>query len=156
MAEEVHYPGTPPRLVEYFSSRPLFFVTFNTWKRQRLLDNVAVHRAFVAFGQRGVEMHRAWIGRYVLMPDHVHLFVRGDQTFDLGTWVRGIKRALDKSILRFVEQRWQPGFFDHVLRSNESYAEKWHYVEQNPVRAGLAPIPEAWPFQGEIATVLGT
>lgn len=31
----------------------------------------------------------------------------------------------------------QAGFFDHVLRSNESYAEKWKYVRSNPVRAGL-------------------
>jgi hypothetical protein len=28
-------------------------------------------------------------------------------------------------------------FFDHLLRSNESYSEKWNYVFDNPVRAGL-------------------
>jgi len=32
---------------------------------------------------------------------------------------------------------WQPGFNDHLLRSDENYAEKWEYVFQNPVRAGL-------------------
>jgi putative transposase len=44
---------------------------------------------------------------------------------------------------------WQKGFFDHVLRSPESYAQKWTYVQQNPVRAGLASQPDDWPFQGE-------
>jgi len=32
---------------------------------------------------------------------------------------------------------WQPGFHDRLLRSDESYAAKWDYVFQNPVRAGL-------------------
>ena len=45
---------------------------------------------------------------------------------------------------------WQREFFDHVLRSEESYREKWEYVRQNPVRAGLAARAEEWPFQGEI------
>jgi hypothetical protein len=36
---------------------------------------------------------------------------------------------------------WQKGFFDHVLRSQESAGEKWKYVRENPVRAGLVGIP---------------
>ena len=45
---------------------------------------------------------------------------------------------------------WQTGFFDHVLRSGESYGEKWEYVRMNPVRAGLVLRPEEWPYAGEI------
>jgi len=40
--------------------------------------------------------------------------------------------------------------FDHILRSAESYAEKWAYVVANPVRAGLVREGETWPWQGEI------
>ena len=45
---------------------------------------------------------------------------------------------------------WEKDFFDHVLRSQESYLEKMEYVRQNPVRAGLVKRPEDWPYQGEI------
>jgi len=48
---------------------------------------------------------------------------------------------------------WQPGFFDHVLRSDESYAEKWNYVRDNPVRAGLVKAADDWPYQGEIVVI---
>jgi hypothetical protein len=48
---------------------------------------------------------------------------------------------------------WQPGFFDHLLRHDESYAEKWDYVWRNPVRAGLVAKPEDWPYQGEIHVI---
>jgi hypothetical protein len=48
----------------------------------------------------------------------------------------GLKRALSVA-LAAKRGLWQPGFFDHVLRSDESYSEKWNYVRDNPVRAKL-------------------
>jgi hypothetical protein len=50
---------------------------------------------------------------------------------------------------------WQQGFFDHVVRNSESYSEKWEYVRQNPVRAGLCLRPEDWPWQGEVVPIRG-
>ena len=77
------------------------------------------------------------VGRYVIMPDHIHLFVTGDPDFVLSRWVGGLKRAIAVALACHARELWQPGFFDHVLRSDESYAEKWQYVLENPVRAGL-------------------
>lgn len=82
------------------------------------------------------------------MPDHIHLFVAGSVEFDLGIWIRGLKRAVDPR-----PGTWQPGFFDHILRSNASYDEKWNYVYDNPVRAGLVGEAGDWPFAGEIMSI---
>ena len=49
---------------------------------------------------------------------------------------------------------WQEEFFDHVLRSSESYSQKWEYVKENPVRAGLVKKSDDWPFQGEIESLM--
>jgi len=74
------------------------------------------------------------------MPDHLHVFVGlDDQKIDLPGWMKSSKNALSKG-LRFdgiSSPHWQKDFFDHVLRSEESYEEKWHHVRENPVRAGL-------------------
>ena len=48
---------------------------------------------------------------------------------------------------------WQRGFFDHVLRSDESYRQKWEYVHDNPVRAKLVRDADAWPYAGEIVII---
>ena len=48
---------------------------------------------------------------------------------------------------------WQEGFFDHILRSDESYSQKWNYVRENPVRAGFVTSTEEWPYQGEIVYI---
>ena len=94
-----------------------------------------------------------WVGRYVLMPDHLHLFVGFSRPGpDISAWMRALKGALSATLRsdRVLAPHWQKGFFDHVLRSAESYNEKWHYVHENPVRAGLASRAEDWPYQGEV------
>ena len=40
-----------------------------------------------------------------------------------------------------------------LLRTDESYTEKWNYVRNNPVRAGLAKNAGDWPYQGEIVLI---
>ncbi|HSH39433.1 MAG TPA: transposase [Chthoniobacterales bacterium] len=129
-------------------TRPLYFVTFNTHARRHLLTKPRVHQQFIAVAttaeQRGVA-----VGRYVLMPDHAHLFVRSGPDFLLPQWMRMLKRTLSKSIAAGLPH-WQHGFFDHLLRHSESYAQKWEYVRQNPVRAGLIADPDHWPYTGEI------
>jgi putative transposase len=49
---------------------------------------------------------------------------------------------------------WQEEFFDHVLRSVESYSQKWDYVKENPVRFGLVETSDEWPWQGEIESLM--
>jgi len=146
-------PDTPPRLDIIFQKYdpPLFFVTFNTYHRRRLLANAQVNNELVAFTKSG-EQRAIAVGRYVIMPDHIHIFVSGHQDFLLTQWVRLLKRALSKVISQ-SHPHWQKGFFDHLIRHGESYSEKWEYVRQNPVRAGLVGTPEDWPWQGEIVPI---
>ena len=81
----------------------------------------------------------------------MHLFVRGDHSFVLSTWISGLKRAVSVAVAK--QRLWQPGFFDHLLRSSESYAEKWNYVRENLVRAGLVDDAANWPYHGEIVVI---
>ncbi|HAF02833.1 MAG TPA: hypothetical protein DCO65_09920 [Spartobacteria bacterium] len=148
--------GRPPRLPEIFQSQgsPLFFVTICTLYRQKFPSLAVVQEALLRYADRGISQFNVAIVRYVVMPDHLHLFVRGDDNFVLADWVKGLKRAVT---VRFPKEPnrslWQPGFFDHLLRSDESYAQKWEYVQQNPVRAGLVTRAEDRPFQGEIVLI---
>jgi REP element-mobilizing transposase RayT len=149
-----NYPKLPPRLRRIFAHNPLFFVTFCTYERRRLLASDAVHAAFVAFASEANSRKNIAVGRYVIMPDHVHLFVRGPDDFQLGPWIGMLKQALAKHIaLPRRSPTWQRGFFDHVLRSDESYTQKWNYVRENPVRAGLVMKADDWPSSGEIVLI---
>ncbi len=142
--------GRPPRLERIHERSPLFFVTFCTRDRRPFQKLTLVHQAFLCFTDKARSDYEIAVGRYVIMPDHLHFFVQGGQAFILSSWVGGLKRSISVALSCGSSQLWQPGFFDHVLRSVESYAQKWEYVRDNPVRAGLVKAAEEWPYQGEV------
>jgi REP element-mobilizing transposase RayT len=146
----------PPRLELLFSSvQPFYFVTFNTHQRLKLLARPEIHEVFRLFSERAEE-HDVAVGRYVIMPDHVHLFVAIPATgITLSRWIHALRTVVGKELLRLGNQKphWQEGSFDHVLRNAESYSQKWEYVRMNPIRAGLVEDPDDWPYQGEIVRI---
>jgi len=111
-----------------------------------------VRDAFIQFGLRACE-HRVWVGHYVIMPDHIHLFAGfGPESITVSAWMKSLKNAISKTLRNatFHGPHWQKGFFDHVIRSQESYEQKWLYVRNNHVRAGLVQSAEDWPYAGQI------
>jgi REP element-mobilizing transposase RayT len=150
------FPNRPPRIEPIQSVRPFYFLTFNTHGRRKILANARVHEAFQTFAERAHSEHAVAVGRYVIMPDHIHLFVAlPPDGLRLIAWVKALKAVLGKTLLEsgVPMPHWQEGFFDHVLRHAESYSLKWEYVRLNPVRAGLVENPDAWPWQGEVVRI---
>ena len=150
MKNENPRPMRLRRLANITHSDPRFFLTLCTAKRERCLACDCVHSAFIEF-MKGSPKRYGWsCGEYVLMPDHIHFFAAPySDAVTLGAWIKATK-AFIRASAKEITIRWQAGFFDHVLRSDESYSEKWEYVRQNPVRAGLVPTPDDWPFLGQI------
>ena len=67
----------PPRLKRLdrlFVRHPLYFVTACTEDRKPILANAKVHEDFRKFCEAGLT-RGVFVGKYVLMPDHLHLFV---------------------------------------------------------------------------------
>lgn len=93
----------------------------------------------------------AWrIGRYVIMPDHIHLFATPAEPYiELDKWIRYWKSLFTRAH-KPPPGRWQIDFWDRRLRRDESYEDAWSYLYFNPVRHGLVERPETWPFQGEV------
>jgi hypothetical protein len=54
--------------------------------------------------------------------------------------------GLQKNYRKVACVEWQRNFFDHRLRHDESLAEKFAYICQNPVRAGLIRNARGWPY----------
>jgi len=85
---------------------------------------------------------------YVIMPDHIHFFCSPtDIDLAIEPWITFWKREFRRT-LGADAPRLQIDSFHHRLRGEESYSEKWEYVRENPVRAGLASKAEDWPYQG--------
>ena len=149
------------RLERIWVKDPIYFITTCTYRRDAILANDRVAEILIAEWQSARERHGWAVGRYVIMPDHVHFFCAPEYDAKtlpefVGAWKRWTSRrvhALDQpgtASPATARPVWQREFFDHVLRSSESYSEKWNYVRNNPVRAGLVQSADEWQHAGEL------
>jgi len=79
---------------------------------------------------------------FLLMPDHAHALLsfppsRNTVRQTITLWKRWTARQMG------IE--WQRDFFEHRLRSDESWREKAEYILANPVRKGLVAQASLWP-----------
>ncbi len=154
-----------PRLSRTWLADPIFFITTSTFHRQQILANAPNAQIIIDEWKSAADRHGWLIGRYVIMPDHVHFFCSStdENAKDLSGFMQQWKQWTSKRIVRENTDSditlnppiWQKEFFDHLLRSEESYIQKWEYVYQNPVRKSLVLKAEDWPWQGEIFDLWG-
>ena len=128
----------------------IIYLTVCTRLKRPLLANDQAARLIIDAWQAA----EFWgVGRYVIMPDHIHLFC-APNIFPppplknwIAFWRNRVTRAWPN---RDQIPIWQREFWDRQLRRGESYAEKWAYVENNPVRHGYVACAKDWPYQGEL------
>ena len=137
-------------IVERPGQAVIVFLSVCTRQRKCIL----AHGDVVQLLEESWRSASSWmVGRFIVMPDHVHLFCAPleAEARPLAQWVRYWKSSVSRRWPRAGEQPiWQLDFWDTQLRRGHHYAEKWEYVRQNPVRAGLVRRSEDWPYQGEL------
>lgn len=112
----------------------IYFVTICVADRQYVLANETVLNPLKA----AFTKLRHWrILAAVLMPDHLPVITAPvqDRNARLGNSSGALKRWMRQELNPSWD--WQPGSFDRLLRSDESLHDKWLYIQENPVRAGL-------------------
>ena len=85
---------------------------------------------------------------FVVMRNHVHLLITVDHSMSIEKALQLIKGNFSyraRNELGFKGEVWQPGFSDVRVRDEESFRNHQPYIYNNPVRAGMARVPEHYP-----------
>jgi putative transposase len=137
-----------PSVIDRHNEPVIVFLTVCGKDRKRIFASADSTRAIVNAWSEA----RSWlVGRYVIMPDHIHLFCAPATlpTEHLKQWVGYWKSEASRNWPRPGQHPvWQRDFWDTQLRREESYQAKGDYVSENPVRAGLVKHADEWAFQG--------
>ena len=143
-----------PSLDEGFNTPTIVFLTVCASGRKPVLADSAAQ----AILREAWLLAKSWIvGRYLIMPDHIHLFCAPAEfpPRPLKQWVAYWKSHAARHWPRTQDAPlWQRDYWDTQLRRSENYTDKWEYVSQNPVRARLVERVEAWPYQGEMNVLM--
>jgi putative transposase len=84
---------------------------------------------------------------YVVMPEHVHLLVSEPELESLAKAIQALKVSLvrcSKSVREVQGTFWQKRYYDHNIRSYDSFVEKLRYIHRNPVKRGLCGTAMDW------------
>lgn len=85
------------------------------------------------------------------MPDHLHLLLVGGDNSSLQDFVKIFKQESGFYFKQnYNVSLWQPSYYDHVLRKEESVGEIIHYILENPVRKGIVNDFRGYPFLGSM------
>ena len=147
----------PPRLESsnYLGLHAYFLTICVEGRRQLFTDARLVAQVTVQL-QQCSERYECAVIAYCFMPDHVHLLIEGrSERSDFQEFVRVWKQRT-----AFAAKRdrgitlWQRGYYEHVLRSDESTEQKARYLLENPVRARLVASPQDYPWIGSLTTTV--
>jgi putative transposase len=87
------------------------------------------------------------------MPNHVHLMATGE--VPVAKWLGALKGYTGYQAAQFLKSPgpfWQDESYDHLVRGASEFDRIRRYIENNPVTAGLAASPEAWPWSSASLT----
>jgi REP element-mobilizing transposase RayT len=100
---------------------------------QALVHGETVRRSYDLF---------AW----VVMPNHVHVVITPIQPLsEIMRWLKtATANRANELLSRTGTAFWQREYFDRWIRTEKQLVAVIAYVEDNPVRSGLAACPEEW------------
>ena len=158
MKPEYNYRRRLPHIQK--DDRPIFvtFTTFHRWPLPPAARDIVLVCCLKENGSK-FDLHAA-----VIMPDHSHLIFASARRDDSSAYslpeimraIKGISARRINLLLQRTGSVWRVEFCDHVLRSNDSLAEKVDGdVCQNPVRAGLVGSEHEykWLWKGRIPVI---
>lgn len=132
-----------------------YFLTLCTFaRRERFRDARVVAEADRTF-RDGARRWAFQFLAYCYMPDHLHLVVAGTtRDSDLAGFIKDAKQRTGCwHAQRYSAPLWQTGWFDHIIRDDESIERHVSYTLANPVRAGLVDHWDQWPYSGTTITM---
>jgi putative transposase len=86
---------------------------------------------------------------FVIMPNHVHILMTVPGEMSLEKTMQLIKGNFSyraNKELGFRGEIWQRGYSDVQILDDQNFQQHREYIDNNPMKAGLAKRPDEYPF----------
>ena len=144
-------PNRPGRLKGFdYVGYASYFVTICTEGRLRAFDDLGFGHWAISQLLRQATLREFEVSAYCLMPDHVHLLLRGQsESADFRSFIISWNtRTAFAWRQRYQSKLWQKGYYDRVVRDSDDFFGMARYVLLNPVEAGLVKRAEDYALSG--------
>ncbi len=151
-------PYHPPRNQRldpqlYQQAGHITFITIRAYLNQAPFVHAALNQMIIDTLREEQERQSCLVFTYCLMPEHLHYLpgpkLDGVSVLTLSDQFKG-KTTNRSWQCGWRGKLWQPRYFDHIARHEESLLKIAEYILNNPVRKGLVDRPEDWPWSGHL------
>ncbi len=149
-----YHPSRNQRLPAgyYADAEHVFFITIRGYEGQQPFLRETLNRMVLRELREAQGTFGCLVYTFCLMPDHLHFLVRpeidGRSVLAFTDRFKGKTTNLSWSC-GWTGHLWQPRYYDHMIRSDESLRAIASYILDNPVRKRLVASAEEWPWSGE-------
>jgi REP-associated tyrosine transposase len=133
-----------------------FFITSRT--QTPVFQTARCAELFLDVLQSYRRQHKFLLHAFVVMPDHFHIILTPLEGVTLERCVQSVKGGFSfraKREIGIQSRLWQPKYHDRRIRDREECAALLRYLEDNPVKRGLAETPSRFPFSSANPRFIG-
>ena len=137
------------RLRRWYVPNAVYFITCVTRDRLPVFADAANILLLRDTLRRVQGLHPFGMRGYAFLPDHLHLLLFVPEGTSISAlmqsvqwnYTRNHKRAHGLATARL----WQRGYWDHVIRDEDDWAQHLNYIHYNPVKHGPVRRAEEYP-----------
>ena len=79
------------------------------------------------------------VDKYVIMPNHIHMILvintHSRRLIIAPTTVSNVIKGMKSYVTKQIGfSFWQRSFYDHIVRDEEDYLQRWQYIDENPAK----------------------
>ena len=119
----------------------VMLITTNTIHRKPFFAKDVNARETIETLYRVQELHPFYLYGFVIMPDHCHFLMKVLEPETISKVMNVFKSGVTFNL--GIPKIWQSRFHMRIPKNLEGAL---HYIHRNPVKAGLVPEPDAYPW----------
>ena len=126
-----------------------FFITSKTINGKAVLQTERMANLFIDVLRSYMRAKKIKVHDFVVMPNHIHVLFSLGLDVSVEDAVKLIKGNFSyraKKELEYPWEIWQKGFSEVPVTTEASFIQHQKYIDENPVKAGLAKSAEEYPY----------
>jgi len=134
-----------------FTDGAYYHVTSRTNDKIRVFEKNTGRKIMLLTLQGAKEKFGFRLTNFCIMPTHIHLLIMPKENTNLSSIMHWIKTRSAKHwnfIHGSKDHMWGHRYFAREIRDPCEYYNVMHYIDQNPVAAGLVSAPANWKPSG--------
>lgn len=115
------------------------------------LEPASIKELFLDTVRRAKEKYAFSIRNFCIMHSHVHLIVipgKNESLSRIMQWILSVFAVAYNKENGQVGHVWYDRFKSIVILDRQQFADTFHYISNNPVKAGYARTPEEYEYNG--------